>query len=414
MRFALVTLMLILFTGDAMASAWREIVWRRDGELFTASIDGTGEEVLLSEPGVLYESAVFSHNYAKLAIVRFVGNAGEICEYDGVILRCVSAPGIRHYAAWDVDNEKVYYAGRVGDAKVWVVDFSLPDPVPQVLYDPLVYRSFGLASSSDGDEMVIIHDPANWTYNNFIASYDFLTGQETTVYPGNGRRDFFIDYSPTRREMSWGQTDAGCCSDYLDIWVANSDGTAARNLTSSWGVHERVPKFSPDGETIYFFRDRSLWTMDREGNDQVELIDVQADFVFYDVGLVMPSLTCQGFDSPIASGPVTVKKNRVLPLKANLFGEDGMEVTDLEVQAPPVVQVVYQSASGGDAVDVTDQALPAGQGTEGNQFEYTGTRWQYNLKTWLYSAAGRYEITIISGDPTEYVIESCIAEFVIE
>ena len=73
-------------------------------------------------------------------------------------------------------------------------------------------------------------------------------------------------------------------------------------------------------------------------------------------------------------------------------------------------------AIGGDPDDVTDEVLPAGLGDEGNQFVFTEDwKWQFNLKTKNYTAAGTYTITMESGDDTEYVIEpKCVAVFVIE
>ncbi len=122
-------------------------------------------------------------------------------------------------------------------------------------------------------------------------------------------------------------------------------------------------------------------------------------------------LTCVGFEPPLDSGPVTVKKNRVLPLKAVLSDADGNPITDLDIVSPPVIQVLYSSA-GSAAIDVTDDALPAGQGTEGNQFDYTGGKWRFNLKTKNYNAAGPYTIKLISGDKLEYSVAACDAYFV--
>ncbi|MHC4748604.1 MAG: right-handed parallel beta-helix repeat-containing protein [Planctomycetota bacterium] len=127
-----------------------------------------------------------------------------------------------------------------------------------------------------------------------------------------------------------------------------------------------------------------------------------------------PPYYCVGFKPPMDEGAVKVKKNRVLPLKAELIDMEGYPLTDAEIIAPPVVQVVFQPTSG-DAEDVTDDALPAGQGTEGNQFVFTGSNWQFNLKTKNYSAAGTYAVTMVSGNECEYTIEStCEAVFVIE
>ena len=125
-------------------------------------------------------------------------------------------------------------------------------------------------------------------------------------------------------------------------------------------------------------------------------------------------LACTGFQPPMASGPVTAKGPRALPLKAQLFDADGYEMTDLELAAPPVLQVIFTPAGGGAAVDVTDDALPVGFGTEGNQFEYNLVDhvWQYNLKTRDYTAAGNYTITMVPGDDSEYLIDpTCEAVF---
>jgi len=131
-------------------------------------------------------------------------------------------------------------------------------------------------------------------------------------------------------------------------------------------------------------------------------------------GSLAPEVSCMGFQPPMASGAVTARGNRALPLKARLFDADGSEMTDFELTAPPVLQIKFQSACGGVPMDVTGDALPAGFGTEGNEFEYNlaDQVWQYNLKTKDYTAAGTYTITIVSGDASEYIIDpACEATF---
>jgi hypothetical protein len=127
------------------------------------------------------------------------------------------------------------------------------------------------------------------------------------------------------------------------------------------------------------------------------------------------AISCVGFESPMASGPVTVKKNRVLPLKAQLLNTESNNVTDSDIAAP-VLQVLYNSGTGGDPVDVTDVALHAGEGTDGNQFVFTDDlKWQFNLKTKNYAAQGTYTISMVTGDGSEYRIDPmCEAKFVIK
>ena len=144
----------------------------------------------------------------------------------------------------------------------------------------------------------------------------------------------------------------------------------------------------------------------------------------YDFEPPGPSLACQGFEPPmnlaylppaVGGGLIArkVKRNRVLPFKATLVDGDGNIVTDLV--SPPVIQVVYQAVPMGAVVDVTADALVNGKGTDGNQFELAGDRWQFNLRTKNYSAAGTYTGTMVSGDVTEYVVDpTCEGVFVIE
>jgi hypothetical protein len=115
-------------------------------------------------------------------------------------------------------------------------------------------------------------------------------------------------------------------------------------------------------------------------------------------------------------GPVTVKKSKALPLKAYLFDENGYSITDADIMALPVLQVIYNPAAEGEPEDVTDYALSAGEGTDGNQFVFTDEgKWQFNLKTKNYVAPGTYNITITSGDALEYeIVSSCAASFIIK
>jgi hypothetical protein len=81
-----------------------------------------------------------------------------------------------------------------------------------------------------------------------------------------------------------------------------------------------------------------------------------------------------------------------------------------------VLQIWYEYGTADeDLVEI--EALPAGQGDEGNQFVFTDDeKWQFNLKTGNYTAPGTYTVFMESGDDAEYVFESptCMAEFVVK
>lgn len=122
-------------------------------------------------------------------------------------------------------------------------------------------------------------------------------------------------------------------------------------------------------------------------------------------------LTCSGFEPPLARGPVTVKKNRPLPFKGQLFGAGGQLVDDSGIVAPPVIQVIFDNS-----VDVSDDVLSSRAGTNGNQFEFLGGKWRFNLKIKNFTDKGTYTVTMESGDTTEYQIDdpTCTGQFVIK
>jgi len=125
---------------------------------------------------------------------------------------------------------------------------------------------------------------------------------------------------------------------------------------------------------------------------------------------------CAGFYSPMEDYPVKAKKNRVFPLKMELFDGDGFELEGSDLAAAPVLQVIYRAVDGITALDVSSDALSAGAGSEGNQFAYTSDGiWQFNLKSRNYSSNGEYMLTAVSGDDAEYVIDpACVTSFLIE
>ena len=120
--------------------------------------------------------------------------------------------------------------------------------------------------------------------------------------------------------------------------------------------------------------------------------DERFDWTRFDV--LLPTYSCVGFDPPLDTGAIQVRNNkRVLPFKAKLVDEEGTPVTDIN---PPILECTIISVGGSDPVPVED-FLPAGKGTDGNQFEPTGDGWQYNLKLWNFGPA-TYECYMIPGN----------------
>jgi hypothetical protein len=126
--------------------------------------------------------------------------------------------------------------------------------------------------------------------------------------------------------------------------------------------------------------------------------------------------SCVGFQPPMTVYPVKAKQNRAFPLKMELFDSGGFELTGTDLVAPPVVQVIFTPDNGEPAIDVSDDVLSSGLGTDGNAFAYTDDGiWQFNLKSKNYSAPGEYLVTAVSGDESDYIFDSaCVTSFVIK
>jgi len=218
-------------------------------------------------------------------------------------------------------------------------------------------------------------------------------------------------------------TDEYCANNWMaSFWAIVDNGTVIDGCVgcqnSIWTVNgqwqrviERTYTGTPVDHTIEFrFTDHGLCS----GFHQAESSLIGS--ITVDPYPSAPSLSCVGFEPPLDKSPVKFRRNRVLPLKAQLLKADGGQVTGLDIKALPVVQVLYNSATGGTPVDVSENILSAGQGTDGNQFIFTEEgKWQFNLKTGNYTAQGTYSVSIQTGDDSEYVVDpACSVYFLVE
>ena len=131
---------------------------------------------------------------------------------------------------------------------------------------------------------------------------------------------------------------------------------------------------------------------------------------------IAPAHACVGFKKPLKKKVrVWVRRNRVLPLRAKLINSEGMELDDTNLQASPVVQIEFDSGIGGPSDDITDEALSAEIGMDGNQFVFRGRRWKFNLKVRDLTAPGTYTVSLESGNEAEYRVDpNCSIKLVVK
>ena len=127
-----------------------------------------------------------------------------------------------------------------------------------------------------------------------------------------------------------------------------------------------------------------------------------------------PEITCEGFFPPFDQ-PLLLKKKskRAIPVKMILL--DGTtEITDLDLSAPPVVEVRVGDDTGSGIPGFDGDLLPPGLSDDGNEFRFDtdDMQWIINLGTKQYKGSLTYVVTAKSGDPSSYVIDpSCSQEF---
>ncbi len=243
------------------------------------------------------------------------------------------------------------------------------------------------------DVIVMLREGAH--FNNPVlatTTLDLTNLSPMTNYGPNGEVpepfEFHVaDFSTTPVPLEEGQV--------YSIWAHSANQTTVYDWTVG------TPDY-PGGEALT-----------RQNNGELQNLGYDYGFrVYVSVGA---ALSCQGFDSPLDAGAVTVKKNRVLPHKAQLVDADGFPPMQ-QLAAPPVLQVTFAPVGQTDVIDVSNLAETAGTATSGNQFVLGDDQlWHYNLSIRNFTAKGTYYTEMQSGDTGEYTVNpTCRATFVIQ
>lgn len=118
------------------------------------------------------------------------------------------------------------------------------------------------------------------------------------------------------------------------------------------------------------------------------------------------------FKSPLDTEVLIQRANRVLPLQLQLIDSNSIEISDQQINSPPVVQVMFLGEINGD--EIPDELKNSGRGNAGNTFKYRNHHWQFGLSTSDYSAPGRYSVTVEAGDDSYIIDPACTATFVVQ
>jgi hypothetical protein len=140
--------------------------------------------------------------------------------------------------------------------------------------------------------------------------------------------------------------------------------------------------------------------------------------LYYIVEFEPPTLVCIGSDIGIFNAPLDVpvtvnKRARVLPFSMMLVGADGFALTDADID-PPIITIGVTPGEEPISDDPPLVLESVGKGEDGNLFSFNGMTWGFNLKTKNFTGAGKYTVTVLSGDPLSYVVSpTCVGNFYI-
>jgi hypothetical protein len=119
-----------------------------------------------------------------------------------------------------------------------------------------------------------------------------------------------------------------------------------------------------------------------------------------------PNYACDGFAEPLRTAePMELRPGRVLPLKGRLAAADAKNADDTVLRTAPVVSLIFKPGEGPE-VDKSGE-LEVWDYGKGKSFIYLADpdpHWKFDLGT-AKLAAGRYLVTLVSGDPKEYTID---------
>jgi len=145
--------------------------------------------------------------------------------------------------------------------------------------------------SPDGETVAFIRAPPNQVWhgsqtNMEIATVPFNNGKggqavDLRGASGNGKSNFYPDFSPDGRWLVFARADQGFFSQMSsDLWVVPATGGEARKLECSGSHAESWHRFSPDGKWLAFVTNR----------EDIRLPNIWLSRFFSDTGTCAPAI----------------------------------------------------------------------------------------------------------------------------
>ena len=249
--------------------------------ILVANADGSGEKRLsLRKPPDTYRQTAIAWSPDGRLIAAPIGVAGPRANARIVLVDAETGAekvlGSRPFdamgqLAWALDGRAVLFdaieqgQGPGANGQVWAMSYPGGE-VRRITNDLNNYTS--VSASRGGHQLVAVQRELR--ANLWVAPASDASAARQLFSTSNGREGVGgIDWTPDGRILYSASTRGS-----WDLWIANSDGTQARQLTTDPGT-EGTPSVSADGTRVVFVSDRTgdfqVWICDIDGGNQRQL-----------------------------------------------------------------------------------------------------------------------------------------------
>lgn len=340
-----------------------------------------------------------------------VGGGGKIIHYDGSSWSEMNSGTTADLkGVWGTSPNNVFvvgygfhiilhYDGNLGGN--WT--FMNTGPTDRNLYDIWGSSATDVYAVSTGG--IIIHYDGNldgiWTLidTGIRTELKGIGGTSADNIFAVGTNGFIIHFDGT----SWTAMESGTTELLYDVWCRSETecfATGFNGVILYYNGHTWSPEESGTTDRLY-----GVW-----GSAEGDIFAVGYNGTILTTSvLLLPTYSCTGFEAPCDGADValSVKKNKCIPLKTELLDKNGFPITDADIEYPPVLVLVNFEPAVIPPDIVAIDGLPQSQATDGNQFEFIGGRWCFNLKVKdYYTAPGIYTFEMMTGNQGEYIINS--------
>ncbi|MEJ7742640.1 MAG: hypothetical protein WKF73_08905 [Nocardioidaceae bacterium] len=322
-----------------------------DADIYTINPDGTGETNLTNEdPGaetLADADPSWSPDGTRIAYTVYTVRSGLINDIwvmnaDGTNKVALTDTGNDGAPVWSPDGSQIaFVSDRDGNPEIFVMnaDGSNQRQLTFTAYPPFAPMNVDPVWSPDGSRIAFAtnREGAGTDFDIYVMNSDGSDAVNLTQNTGSGQAGTTGDrapaWSPDGSKIAfWTDRDVTeMCSNGCDreIYWMNPDGTGQQNLTSAPGADDYDPTFSPDGSQIAFNSNRdgdyALYSLDVSTVPQPAISGTTASRA-PDTGSVADRATVSLITSTYAQGADWQSLPRPRALACTLVGSAGPDV----------------------------------------------------------------------------------------